>query len=233
MDTTSTAGVQTDHAIDTPSSHREDVSAVAPGPAAGRPATEALLTNCLSSLRRWAHGRVPQAARGRFDTRDFVQEAAIRTLARLDVFEPRHPAALEAYMRRAVLNLVRDEARRLARRPVSTEVPEDLPSPTPRPLDTVLQNEADECHRRAFRQLTPKDRRLILARVYYERSSADIAREFELPSVDAARMAVARALTRLRHQIAKPAAGVMPSDPETPAPRPGTPRRADTGSARS
>jgi len=178
-----------------------------------RPEAEMLLTKCLSSLRRWAHGRVPAAARGRFDTRDFVQEAAIRTLARLDVFEPRHPAALEAYMRRAIINLVRDEARRIARRPASTEVTEDLPCPEPRPLEAAIQHEADETYRRALRHLTTKDRRLILARICSERTASELARDFGFPSSDAARMAVARAFTKLKRQLESPPA------PEASAPR--------------
>ena len=213
MDTTSPLSVEPCRVAVSSSNNHPAPAALtaAPSQHTGRPAAESQLMNCLSSLRRWAHGRVPPAARGRFDTCDFVQEAAIRTLARLDVFEPRHPAALEAYMRRAILNLVRDEARRIARRPVSTEVPEDLPSPLPKPLDTVIQNEADECHRRALGRLSLKDRRLILSRVYYARSAAEIAKEFDLPSSDAARMAVGRALTRLKQQIANSSAAEAPS----------------------
>src|ERR1700712_4832265 len=113
--------VESDHVIKAAATGDLLLDTVSTTPDQRRPHAETLLLNCLSSLRRWAHGRVPAAARGRVDTRDFVQEAAVRTLARLDVFEPRHPAALEAYMRRAIINLVRDEARRIARRPVSTD----------------------------------------------------------------------------------------------------------------
>src|SRR6187402_3509845 len=58
--------------------------------AGDRNAVEALLQRCLPSLRRWAHGRLPSAARGAFDTEDIVQDAALHALRRLDVFEPRH-----------------------------------------------------------------------------------------------------------------------------------------------
>jgi len=37
-----------------------------------RPAMEALLQRCLPPLKRWAHGRLPAAARGRLDTGDLV-----------------------------------------------------------------------------------------------------------------------------------------------------------------
>src|SRR5688572_3737271 len=58
-----------------------------------RGAVEALLQRSLPSLRRWAHGRLPTAARGYLDTEDLVQESALHALRRLDYFEPRHVGA--------------------------------------------------------------------------------------------------------------------------------------------
>jgi RNA polymerase sigma-70 factor (ECF subfamily) len=55
--------------------------------AGDRAAVEALLQRCLPSLKRWAHGRLPPAARGSLDTGDLVQEAALHALRRLDVFD--------------------------------------------------------------------------------------------------------------------------------------------------
>ena len=57
--------------------------------AGDRLAVEALLERCLPPLKRWAHGRLPASARGRLDTGDLVQEAALHVLGRLDKFEPR------------------------------------------------------------------------------------------------------------------------------------------------
>ena len=51
-----------------------------------------------------------RGSRGDFDTKDLVQEAALRMLKRRFLFEPRHAHAVQAYMRRTVMNLVRDEA---------------------------------------------------------------------------------------------------------------------------
>ena len=83
---------------------------------------DTLLQHSLPAVQRWAHGRLPQAARGQFDTRDLVQEAALRMLKRGDNFVPQHTGAVEAYLRLTVLNVIRDEARRLARRPESVEL---------------------------------------------------------------------------------------------------------------
>ena len=52
-----------------------------------REAVEALLQRCLPQLKRWAHGRLPPAARGSLDTGDLVQETVLHVLRRLDTFE--------------------------------------------------------------------------------------------------------------------------------------------------
>src|SRR5436309_7978487 len=59
-----------------------------------RAAVEALLQRCVPRLRRWAHGRLPAAARGGLDTEDLVQESVLHVLGRLDAFEPRHVGAM-------------------------------------------------------------------------------------------------------------------------------------------
>src|SRR5207249_732171 len=88
-------------------------------------AVEALLQRCLPPLRRWAHGRLPAAARGHLDTNDLVQDAAMHLLRRLDSFEPHHVGAMQAYLRQSVINQIRDEVRRIGRHPPPLELPED------------------------------------------------------------------------------------------------------------
>src|SRR6202035_2381849 len=83
-----------------------------------------LFARYLPSLRRWASGRLPRWARDLMDTDDLVQETMIRAVKRLGAFESRHEGALQAYLRQAVVNRIRDEVRRSARLPV-TDVLED------------------------------------------------------------------------------------------------------------
>ncbi len=54
------------------------------------------------------------------DTDDLVQETVIRAVKRIDQFESRHEGALQAYLRQAILNRIRDEVRRTKRSPVAT-----------------------------------------------------------------------------------------------------------------
>jgi len=80
-----------------------------------RAAVEALLQRSIPHLKRWAHGKLPAAARGSLDTGDLVQETVLHVLRRLDAFQPRHVGAMQAYLRQSVLNRIRDEVRRIAR----------------------------------------------------------------------------------------------------------------------
>jgi RNA polymerase sigma factor (sigma-70 family) len=167
-----------------------------------RPAMEALLERCLPPLKRWAHGRLPAAARGRLDTGDLVQEAALHVLGNLDTFEPRHVGAMQAYLRQSVINRIRDEVRRIVRRPPPLELPDDHPSDRTSPLESAIQAEAYEHYREALSRLTPKEREMIVARIEVQWSLPEIAHRFGLRTVDAARMAVSRAVKRLTKDLA-------------------------------
>ena len=160
-------------------------------------AVEALLQRCLPQLKRWAHGRLPPAARGRLDTEDLVQESAMHVLGRLEAFEPRHVGAMQAYLRQSVINRIRDEVRRIGRQPAPTELPDDLVADQTSPLEQAIKTEAYEKYRDALQELTPKDRELVVARIEIQWSLAEIASRFGLRTADAARMAVPRAVKRL------------------------------------
>jgi len=162
-----------------------------------RLALEALLERCLPPVKRWAHGRLPAHARGALDTGDLVQEAAIHVLARLDKFEPRHVGAMQAYLRTSVVNRIRDEIRRVGRRPETVELTAEPPSDATSPLEVAIRGEAYERYRRALRALRPRDREMVVARVEMQWSVDQIARRFRMPSLDAARVAVSRSLKRL------------------------------------
>ena len=77
-----------------------------------REALDRLFTRFMPSLRRWASGRLPRWSRDLMDTDDLVQETVIRAVKRIDHFESRHEGALQAYLRQAIVNRIRDEVRR-------------------------------------------------------------------------------------------------------------------------
>jgi RNA polymerase sigma factor (sigma-70 family) len=160
-------------------------------------AVEAILQRCLPSLKRWAHGRLPAAARGHLDTADLVQDAAMNAIAKLDTFEPRHVGAMQAYLRQSVINRIRDEMRRFTRRPANVELHEDFASEQPSPLEHAIHEEAYGRYRTALDSLKPRERELVIARVEAQWTTAEVAEHFEFNSVDGARMAVNRAIQRL------------------------------------
>jgi RNA polymerase sigma-70 factor, ECF subfamily len=166
-----------------------------------RLAVEALLQRSIPSLRRFAHGRLPAAARGSLDTGDLVQETVLHVLRRLDTFEPRHVGAMQAYLRQSVINRIRDEVRRIGRHPTPVDLPEDLASEIRSPLEEAVRAEAYDRYRAVLAQLSPRDREMVVARIEAQWNLGEIAQRFNMRTVDGARMAVTRALRRLMERL--------------------------------
>jgi len=160
-------------------------------------AVELLFERCLPALRRWARGRLPSYARDLADTQDLVQETVLHTLNKLESFEPRHQGALQAYLRQAVANRIRDEIRRVTRRPVPEELGDGHVDPAPSPLEHAIGREGMERYEAALQKLRPKDREAIVARMELQQSYEEIAVALGKTNANAARVAVTRAIARL------------------------------------
>ena len=166
-----------------------------------RDALDRLFARCLPALRRWARGRLPAAARGLLDTQDLVQETILSSLRHLDHFESRHEGALQAYLRQAVLNRIRDEARRFGRRPPPAELTDSEPSKAASPLDIAIGREGVERYEAALQRLRPADREAIIGRLEMQHDYQELATILGKPNANAARVAVTRALARLMEQF--------------------------------
>jgi RNA polymerase sigma-70 factor (ECF subfamily) len=156
-----------------------------------------LIERSLPPLRRWARGRLPSWARSLAETQDLVQDAVIRALPHLKTFEAQHPGALQAYLRQAIANHIRDEIRRVRARPQPVELRDSQPDLAPSPLEQVIGREGLEAYEAALQRLQPTDREAIVARLELQQSYEEVAIALGKPSADAARMAVARAVKRL------------------------------------
>ncbi|MCY4601022.1 MAG: RNA polymerase sigma factor [Acidobacteria bacterium] len=168
-----------------------------------RPAINTLADWYSAWLRRWARGRLPRWSRGAVDTSDVVQDALSRTFARLARFEPAHAGALRAYLRRAVENRIRDQLRRAAHRQTvdAEELPErDSQAGAPQ-LRQLMDEEAWARYLDGLQRLSPRDRRLIVGRVELGYNYRQLAFIERIPSADAARKAVRRALVRLSGEM--------------------------------
>ena len=160
-------------------------------------ALDRLLERCIPALRRWARGRLPQSARGMMDTVDLVQDTVLSAMRRLDAFEARHQGALQAYLRQAVMNRIRDIMRQRHRRPDQVALPEQLVNEQMSPLDRAIGSENVARYDAAVRRLSPADREAIVGRIELEYSYAELAVVLNKPTADAARVAVTRAMKRL------------------------------------
>jgi RNA polymerase sigma-70 factor (ECF subfamily) len=163
-------------------------------------AVERLFTRHLRPLQRFARGRLPRWARDLSDTDDLVQDALLQTLKRLDEFEPRHPGALQAYLRQAVMNRLRDELRRKARSPVQVDV-DDVDLARGSWLEETVGLEAIAAYEQALRSLTPEDREAVVGRIELGLTYQELALALEKPTADAARKAAQRALVRLAQEM--------------------------------
>jgi RNA polymerase sigma factor (sigma-70 family) len=163
-----------------------------------------LLARHVTPLRRWARGRLPKWARDVADTDDLVQDTLLQTFKRIDDFEVRGPGALQAYLRQAVLNRVRDELRRKGRRPEATELDGLEVDRAVSPLEEAIGREALGRYEHALATLKPDEREAIIGRVEMGYSYEELAEVLGKPSSEAARKAAQRALVRLAQQMDLP-----------------------------
>jgi RNA polymerase sigma-70 factor (ECF subfamily) len=126
-----------------------------------------------------------------------VQETIIRALNHVNDFEAERPGAFLAYMRQILINQVRDEARRLQRRPGAVELPDNLVAGGPSPLEETIGREALERYETALERLRPEHREAVVMRIELGFSYSEIAEAIGSPSGNAARMVVSRAVARL------------------------------------
>ena len=169
--------------------------------AGDREAVNRLFARHLPALRRWASGRLPRWTRDLMDTDDLVQETVVRAFKRIEAFEPRHEGALQAYLRQAIVNRIRDEVRRSSRSPAATELDENETDRAASPLDEAIGREAVERYEAALARLRPEEREAIVVRVEMDGTYQEVAQALGKPSSDAARMAVSRALLRLAEEM--------------------------------
>jgi RNA polymerase sigma factor (sigma-70 family) len=157
-------------------------------------ALEALLVRCVPALRRWLHGRLPPAARGMQDTADLVQETVLSTLRQRSAFDARHQGALQAHLRQALMDRIRD---RRPDRPDLSGAEDQGPSP----LVASIGFENQERYEQALARLRAADREALINRLELQYSYEELAVALDKPTPLAARTTVMRAIRRLIEEI--------------------------------
>lgn len=177
------------------------VELIARAKSGDREAVDAIFERAVPPVRRWAHGRVPPTLRSQLDTDDLVQQAVMRTIPRLAHFEARDVGAMQAYLRQSVINEIRTVLRKVRRVQELGDLAEKTESNEDSPLEVAIGNETYDDYRVALGALRTSDRDLVLARVEAHWTNEDIAEHFGYRTVNAARVAVIRALNRLRQAL--------------------------------
>lgn len=169
--------------------------------AGDREALNVLFARHIPTLRRWASGRLPRWTRDITDTQDLVQETVLQVFKRVEAFEPRGDGALQAYLRQALMNRIRNEFRRNRRRPTPEALDDEAPAEQTSPLEAAIRQEQLDRYDAALSRLSESDRDLIIARVGMGLTYEEMADALGKPSWNAARMATARALLRLAEEL--------------------------------
>ena len=167
-------------------------------------ALDEVFRRAIPPLTRWARGRLPVWARDMLDTDDLVQDTVVNTLKRLDVFEYRADSALQAYLRQAVMNRIRNEIRRASRHPAPETLDSAARDDGLSPLEELIGKQTLEAYDEAMAALEPHEREAIIGRVELGFSYEELAASMGRPSADAARMAVGRALLKLAKSLQIP-----------------------------
>ena len=164
-------------------------------------ARDALFARYLPVLQRWAHGRLPAAARNLADTGDLVQVTLLRALSHVHEFDSQREGAFLAYLRRGLLNGIRDQLRRAAVRAPSGIDPEALASHEPSPLESVMGAETLAAYEAALARLPSELQEAVIMRVEFGYTGPEVATALGRPTPNAARMLVTRALARLAEDM--------------------------------
>ena len=165
--------------------------------AGDRDARERLAARYHPLLMNWAHGRLPSQARSMADTADLVQVTLLRVLDRMGAFEPRREGAFLVYLRRTLMNLLRNEIRRSYQDPkqdLDENVQDERASSL---LDEIVSREVMESYEAALSDLPASMREAVILRLEFGFSHREIADAIGSPSPNAARMLVSRALEKL------------------------------------
>lgn len=164
-------------------------------------ALNTLYTRYMPLLRRWASGRLPAYGRDLSETEDLVQLAFMRAFKGLDRFESERPGAFLAYLRTILLNLIRDELRRSKVRPQLSSMTHSFQDAGASIVEAAVGTETLAQYERALLQLPEEKRNAVMMRVEFDLSYEKIAEEMNLPSANATRMMISRALVELAEKM--------------------------------
>ncbi len=160
-------------------------------------ARDELVERYLPLLQRWARGRLPKHGRDLAETDDLVQLTFLRALNNIDRFEAERPGAFLAYLRKILINQVREEIRRKKRLPPAAPLSDRVVDPGLSVVEQAVGQETVEAYEAALMRLPEGQRQAVVMRVEFGMTFPEIAAELDSESANSARMTVTRALARI------------------------------------
>jgi RNA polymerase sigma-70 factor (ECF subfamily) len=112
-------------------------------------------------------------------------------------FEPRHEGAFLAYLRKILVNQIRDEIGRAARMGQCEPLDDELPSSDRTPLQEAIGQQVLEAYDTALSRLGSRHQQAVVLRIELGYNHRQVAEAMGCISPNAARLLVARALVRL------------------------------------
>jgi len=156
-----------------------------------------LIERYFGALHRWARGRLPRNARSEMNTEDLVQETLLRALSRLEGFKPGETGSFLAYLRQILKNRIRDEVRKVIRRPGEDEVDDSIEAPGPSPMNQVIDAQNWQRYESALATLPAQHQEGVIMRLELQFSHQQVADALGMPSANSARMMVSRAIEKM------------------------------------
>ncbi len=160
-------------------------------------ARDVLIERYFGALHRWARGRLPPYARKNMNTEDLVQETVFRALRRLKGFTPGEKGSFLAYMRQILKNRIRDEIIAHVGRPREGELSESIEDPGLSPIERAINAEHMERYEKALATLPEQHQEGVIMRLEFQFSYREVADALGMPSANAARMMVSRAIEKM------------------------------------
>jgi RNA polymerase sigma-70 factor (ECF subfamily) len=179
------------------SASESSLALLARAKAGDRVALNTLLGRYRPRLQRWAHRRLPDWARDLTDTDDLVQNALVKTVRNLDGFVDAHASGLQSYLRVAVGNAIRDEVRRVRRRPTAIALDPEWASDEPSPLERVIDRRRLARYEAALSRLAADERDAVIGRLEFGFTHGELAAALGKATPDAARKLCAKAIAHL------------------------------------
>jgi RNA polymerase sigma-70 factor (ECF subfamily) len=178
-----------------------------------RGAFDALIRRSEDRLIALVRARMGTALRRHEESRDIVQSVLREAVADLPDFEYRGEGSFLAWLSTVVRHKVAHRARDLGRdkrdaareRPVESSDRAEVAARADGPLEVAIGHEAEQRYHAALASLPDPERELLL--LYLELGCAyeEIAGALAIPSPDAVRKRIARALAKLNARMEEPA----------------------------